>query len=152
MLSAEPPGATSAQWSSDGTESTSAWPYVALGLAAVLALAVVLGFALDAAGLAALPAAVIDDPADLGFAAVLDRAAVLGRADEAFGLADGLAVRFAAVRGFAADRDRVLLAAGLAEDIDLAATVSALAAVDIALVAVFIDCMADDMVFADALP
>jgi len=109
---------------------------VALGLAAVFA--VVLRLVLDAA--------VMDDPAALGFAADL------GRADEARGLAAGLAVRLAAVRRFAADRDLVLPVAtsGLAEDIVLAAAVSAFAAVDIALVAVFIDFMADDMVLADA--
>jgi hypothetical protein len=42
-------------------------------------------------------------------------------------------------------------AAGLAEDIVLAAAVSALAAVVMALVAVFIACIAVDMVFADVL-
>ncbi len=116
---------------------------VAFGLAA--ALAVVLGFALDAAGLAALAllAAVVADPAVL---------VVLGREDEALGLAAGRAVRLAVVRDVPADRDRVLLAvAGLAADIDLAAAVSALAAVDIALVAVFIALMADDSVLADVL-
>jgi hypothetical protein len=113
---------------------------VAFGLAA--ALAVVLGFALDAAGLAALALlAAVVDPAVL---------VVLRREDEALGLAAGRAVRLAVVRDVPADRDRVLLAvAGLAADIDLAAAVSALAAVDIALVAVFIALMADDSVLAD---
>jgi hypothetical protein len=51
-------------------------------------------------------------------------------------------------------RDRVVVPAartGFADDIDLAAAVSALAAVCMALVAVFIDRMADDIVWADAV-
>jgi hypothetical protein len=83
----------------------------------------------------------------------------LGRVDADLGLAAGLRAavvrdvvvvrRFAAglaAAGFAAG----LAAAGFAADIVLAAAVRAFAAVDIALVAVFIARMADDIVLADA--
>ena len=91
------------------------------------------------------PVAVVDrDLVVLDLPAVLDA----GRADEADGLAAGLRV--------AVDLDldadvRDVPAAGLADDIVLAAAVSAFAAVVMALVAVFIACIADDIVFADAV-
>jgi hypothetical protein len=127
-------------------------PAVALGLAAPVpfALDCVLGLVPDVLGFAAEPLAVVD-------AVDLDLEAVFGRADDAL----GLDVRFAVVLGREVARDRVVLAdardllvpaaAGLADDIVLAAAVSALAAVDMALVAVFMAFMADDMVFADAV-
>jgi hypothetical protein len=76
----------------------------------------------------------------------------LGRVDADLGLAAGL--RAAVVRDV--DRDAVVVrrvgaaAAGFAADIVLAAAVRAFAAVDMALVAVFIARMADDIVLADA--
>ena len=83
--------------------------------------------------------AVVADLVVLRLAADLD----LGRADGDRGLAAGLV--FADGLGVAG-----VAAAGLADDMDLAAAVRALAAVVMALVAVFIDFMADDIVFADA--
>jgi hypothetical protein len=88
---------------------------------------------------------------------VVDR--VAGRADDlvVLGLAVDLratvlrAVVLRAVdRRLAAGR-LAMVAAGLAEDMVLAATVSAFAAVIIDLVAVFIACIADDMVLADVV-
>jgi len=117
-----------------------------------------LGLAVDFRAVADLAAdeALVPEPADLGVAAeavpavvadfvVLRRAADLdlGRADADRGLAAGLVLADGlGVAGVAA--------AGLADDMDLAAAVRALAAVVMALVAVFIDFMADDIVFADA--
>ena len=134
---------------------------VALGLAvpAAVDLAVVLDWVLDpapdASGLAAALPALADDPVDL------DLADVRARPDVVLGPVDDLVVRRAPVRGLVVerdlvvppvDRDRVVLVvAGLTDDIVLAAAVSALAAVDMALVAVFIDFMADDMVLADTV-
>jgi hypothetical protein len=134
---------------------------VALGLAVLPAvdLAVVLDWvpdrAPDASGLAAALPELADDPVDL------DLADVRRRPDDALGPADDLVVCRAPVRGLVVardlvvppvDRDRVVLAgAGLTDDIVLAAAVRALAAVDMALVAVFIDFMADDMVLADTV-
>jgi hypothetical protein len=90
------------------------------------------------------PLAVVDlDLVVLDLAAVLDA----GRADEADGRAAGLRVAV----DLDLDAVRDVPAAGLADDIVLAAAVSALAAVVMALVAVFIACMADDIVFADAV-
>jgi hypothetical protein len=134
---------------------------VALGLGVLPApdLAVVLDWVLDPAPddscLAAVLPALADDPVDL------DLADVRRRPDDALGPADGLVVCRAPVRGLVVardlvvppvDRDRVVLvAAGLTDDMVLAAAVSALAAVDMALVAVFIDFIADDMVLADTV-
>jgi len=117
-----------------------------------------LGLAVDFRAVADLAAdeALVPELADLGVAAeavpavvadfvVLRRAADLdlGRADADRGLAAGLVLADGlGVAGVAA--------AGLADDMDLAAAVRALAAVVMALVAVFIDFMADDIVFADA--
>ena len=72
----------------------------------------------------------------------------LGRVDADLGLAAGL--RAAVVRDVVAVRRVGVAAAGFAADIDLAAAVRAFAAVDMALVAVFIARMADDIVLADA--
>lgn len=134
---------------------------VALGLAVLPAvdLAVVLDWvpdpAPDASGLAAALPELADVPVDL------DLADVRRRPDDALGPADDLVVCRAPVRGLVVardlvvppvDRDRVVPAgAGLTDDIVLAAAVRALAAVDMALVAVFIDFMADDMVLADTV-
>ncbi len=133
---------------------------VALGLAVLPAvdLAVVLDSVLepapDASGLAAALPALADDSVDLDLADVR-------RPDDALGPADDLVACRAPVRGLVVardlvvppvDRDRVVPAvAGLTDDIVLAAAVSALAAVDMALVAVFIDFMADDIVLADTV-
>jgi hypothetical protein len=76
--------------------------------------------------------------------------AVRGLDAEAFGLVVAL-VLLLAVRGFAAARLTVVLAAGLADCMVLAAAVSAFAAVDMALVAVFIARMADDIVLAEVV-
>jgi hypothetical protein len=132
----------------------------ALGLAVVRALdAVVRGLAgafLAATGLAAADMVVI-----AGLAAVrglltrglvaLDEEArlVAGRDAEAFGLAAGL--RLAAGRGLAGFRAVLVLdMAGIfADDMVLDAAISIFAAVDIALVAVFIAVIADDIVLAD---
>jgi hypothetical protein len=82
--------------------------------------------------------ATVADPADVVRRVVRERDALdFGRADE--------------VRGFAADRELdAATTTGFADDIDLAAALSALAAVDMAFVAVFIDFMAEDIVLADA--
>jgi hypothetical protein len=72
----------------------------------------------------------------------------LGRVDADLGLAAGL--RAAVVRDVVVVRRVGAAAAGFAADIVLAAAVRAFAAVDIALVAVFIARMADDIVLADA--
>jgi hypothetical protein len=133
---------------------------VALGLAVLPAvdLAVVLDGVLDpapdASCLAAALPALADDAVDLDLADAR-------RPDDALGPADDLVAFRAPVRGLVVARDlvvppigraRVVLAvAGLTDDIVLAAAVSALAAVDMALVAVFIDFMADDMVLADTV-
>jgi hypothetical protein len=100
-----------------------------------------------------------DELAAPGLPAGLDaRDAVreLGRVDADLGLAAGL--RAAVVRDVVRDvgREAVVVrragvaAAGFAADIVLAAAVRAFAAVDMALVAVFIARMADDIVLADA--
>ena len=102
----------------------------ALGLDAGLRLDAALGFA--AARRAVLVRAVLLRAALLR--AVLLRTVLLR------------AVLFRAVLGREA-----LAAAGLAEDIVFAAAVRALAAVVMALVAVFIDCIAEDIVLADAV-
>jgi hypothetical protein len=75
--------------------------------------------------------------------------AVRGLDVEAFGLA--AALDLLAVRGFAAARLIVVPAAGLADCMVLAAAVSAFAAVDMALVAVFIARMAEDIVLAEVV-
>jgi len=79
---------------------------------------------------------------DAGLAAV-GRLAVLLRAVDALRAVDGLRVVEA--------RRTVVAATGLTDCMDLAAAVRALAAVAMALVAVFIDRMADDMVLAEVL-
>jgi hypothetical protein len=122
------------------------------GLAAVLGLAVVRGLAAVLGLAAALGMAVVR-----GLAAVLGLV-TLGLAERAFGFvveALGLAVlgltaALARIAGFrlAAGR-RVAVAAGLADDMVLAADVSAFAAVAIDLVAVFMDRIAADMVRAE---
>jgi hypothetical protein len=86
-----------------------------------------------------------DLPADLD---ARDAVRELGRVDADLGLAEGL--RAAVVREVAVVRRVGAAAAGFAADIDLAAAVRAFAAVDMALVAVFIARMADDIVLADA--
>jgi hypothetical protein len=93
---------------------------------------------------------------DLGVV-LLDRAdvvlvrddAVLGLAVEVLGLA--AARDLDADFGLAAARRTVVALAGLAVDMVLAAVVSAFAAVDIALVAVFMARIADDMVLAEVV-
>ena len=72
----------------------------------------------------------------------------LGRVDADLGLAAGL--RAAVVRDVAVVRRAGAAAVGFADDIVLAAAVRALAAVVMALVAVFIARIADDIVLADA--
>ncbi len=126
---------------------------VARGFAELLALAVraveavVLGVlpAAMPAGLAALDEAVRDD--DVLDVALADEVLDDGRVDDVL-LAAGL--RALVVRDADARRTGVA-AAGLADDIVLAAAVSAFAAVIMALVAVFIDFMAEDIVCADAV-
>ncbi|HSZ44072.1 MAG TPA: hypothetical protein VK823_01970 [Streptosporangiaceae bacterium] len=76
--------------------------------------------------------------------------AVRGLDVEAFGLAAALDLLLA-VRGFAAARLIAVPAAGLADCMVLAAAVSAFAAVDMALVAVFIARMAEDIVLAEVV-
>jgi hypothetical protein len=129
------------------------------GLAAVRAAdAAVLGWVVLAR--AGVPAALVplDDVARVEVARadvrradvpLADVARVDGRVDDALGVADGL--RALTVRGVAAARRAGLAATGLADDIVLAAAVSAFAAVIMDLVAVFIDFMADDIVCADAV-
>jgi hypothetical protein len=129
------------------------------------------GFAVDDFGLAVVALAAVRGLAVVRLAAVRDRVVedltvvrgfaaarglvTLGLAVDAFGLAAvrGLAADLdrEAVLGFAAARRTVVAAIGLAVDIVLAAAVSAFAAVAMALVAVFMDRMADDIVFADVV-
>jgi hypothetical protein len=87
-----------------------------------------------------------DAPADRD---VRDAPRELGRVDVDLGFAAGL--RPAVVRDVAVVRLVGAAAAGFAADIVLAAAVRAFAAVDMALVAVFIARMADDIVLADAV-
>jgi hypothetical protein len=129
------------------------------------------GLAVDDFGLAVVALAAVDGLAVVRLAAVRDRVVedltvvrgfaaarglvTLGLAVEAFGFAAvrGLAADLdrVAVLGFAAARRTVVAATGLAVDMVLAAAVSAFAAVAMALVAVFMDRMADDIVFADVV-
>jgi hypothetical protein len=129
------------------------------------------GFAVDDFGLAVVALAAVRGLAVVRLAAVRDRVVedltvvrgfaaarglvTLGLAVDAFGLAAvrGLAADLDrdAVLGFAAARRTVVAATGLAVDMVLAAAVSAFAAVAMALVAVFMDRMADDIVFADVV-
>jgi len=67
------------------------------------------------------------------------------------GVVVAAALRLVVVLVVAAARRAGAAAGAFAVDIFLAASVRALAAAIIALVAVFIDCMADDIVFADAV-
>ena len=134
---------------------------VALGLAAVrrAAVAVVPAPAFSAEPIAGLCFAEV-----LGLAAELrdlvERAAVVPVREAAVrdelrepGLleVDRVAGRRAALVERRVPPLREVLAAGLADDMVLAAAVSALAAVVMALVAVFIACIADDIVLADAV-
>src|SRR5580692_9017697 len=132
---------------------------VVRGLAAVLGLAIVVD--LTVVRLAAVRglAAVLGLAAALGLAVVRGLAVVLGLvtlglAERAFGFVVdalglavlGLAAALAREAGFglAAERRAVVAAAGLADDMVLAADVSAFAAMAIDLVAVFMDRIAVD--------